>query len=71
MYYKVDENTLSLLIDSHLNCLALMRVFSEDESLVKAKTTIIKAFWNDVPEDLETNTMACAEHLMKEYEVIE
>ena len=70
-HYKLSENELVILIDCRLNFLAFERVLFEEENFIDARRKVIKAFWPEVPDRYVDNTVACAEHLLKDYEVIE
>ena len=70
-HYKLSENELVLLIDCRLNYLAYSRMLLEEENFIDARRKIIKAFWPEVPDRHIDSTIACAEHLLKDYEVIE
>ena len=62
----IEYNELVLLLDSWINYQALLRVFNEEEDSDEAIRTIIKANWNNVPEEYEKNSVACAEHMIEE-----
>lgn len=62
----VEYNDLVLLYDSWINYQAMLRVFNEEEDFDSAIRTIIKANWNNVPEEYEKNSVACAEHIIEE-----
>lgn len=70
-HYKLSENELVILIDCRLNYLAFSRVLLGEENFIDARRKVIKAFWPEVPDRYVDNTVACAEHLLKAYEVIE
>lgn len=61
----IDKNELILLIDSWINYHAMLRVHHEDEFFGDALRKIIKANWEDVPEEFEENSVACAEHMVE------
>ena len=70
-HYKLSGSELVILIDCRLNCLAFERVLFEEENFIDARRKIIKAFWPEVPDRYIDNTVACAEHLLEDYEIIE
>lgn len=63
----VEYDELVLLLDSWLNYQAMLRVFYEDEYMSAAKRRIIKANWENVPEESMENTIACAEHIIEKF----
>lgn len=61
----IDKDELILYIDAYLNYKAMLRVHHCDEFFIDALTKVIKSNWEDVPEEYEDNSVACAEHMVE------
>ena len=57
----IDKDELILYIDAYLNYPSYHR----DEFFIDALTKVIKTNWEDVPEEYEDNSVACAEHMVE------
>ena len=61
----IDRDELIIYIDAYLNYQAMLRVQHCDEFFIDALMKIIKSNWEDVPEEYEDNSVACAEHMVE------
>ena len=60
----INRDELIIYIDAYLNYQAMLRVQHCDEFFIDALTKVIKSNWEDVPEEYEDNSVACAEHMV-------
>ena len=60
----INRDELIIYIDAYLNYQAMLRVQHCDEFFIDALMKVIKSNWEDVPEEYEDNSVACAEHIV-------